>query len=101
MIRCSSTAVGLLRRAEQAARRFDPSARVRLVPDGTGVRFELAGEPAPGDEVVQHEGGFTLFVAPAIRKALGQSSGLTAPIVRMKTATPLKGAGDRRAYLRV
>ena len=44
---------------------------------------------------------FTLFVAPAIRKALGQSSGITAPIVRMKTVAPLKGAGDRRAYLRV
>ena len=66
MIRCSSTAVGLLRRAEQAARRFDPSARVRLVPDGAGVRFELAGEPAPGDEVVQHEAGFTLYVAPGL-----------------------------------
>jgi molybdopterin molybdotransferase len=44
---------------------------------------------------------FTLFVAPAIRKALGQTSGLTAPVVRMKSAAPLKGAGDRRAYLRV
>jgi hypothetical protein len=66
MIRCSSAAVGLLRRAEQAARRFDPSARVRLVPDGAGVRFELAGEPAPGDEVVEHAAGFTLFVAPGL-----------------------------------
>lgn len=44
---------------------------------------------------------FTLFVAPAIRKALGQSTGLTAPVVRMKTAARLKGAGGRRAYLRV
>lgn len=66
MIRCSSTAVGLLRRAEQAARRFDPSARIRLVPDRAGVRFELAGEPAPGDEVLQHDAGFTLYVAPGL-----------------------------------
>lgn len=44
---------------------------------------------------------FTLFVAPAIRKALGRREGLTAPVVRMKTTGRLKGAGDRRAYLRV
>lgn len=44
---------------------------------------------------------FTLFVAPAIRKALGQKTGLTAPIVRMETTARLKGAGGRRAYLRV
>jgi molybdopterin molybdotransferase len=44
---------------------------------------------------------FAVFVAPAIRKALGRSSALTSPIVRMKTVARLKGAGDRRAYLRV
>ncbi|MEX1262614.1 MAG: hypothetical protein WEE66_01570 [Actinomycetota bacterium] len=66
MIRCSATAVGLLRRAEQAARRFNPSARIRLVPDLGGVRFELTDEPAPSDDVVEHEAGFTLFVASGL-----------------------------------
>ena len=63
MIRCSATAVGLLRRAEQAARRFNPSARIRLVPESGGVRFELTEEPEPSDDVMEHEAGFTLFVA--------------------------------------
>ncbi len=44
---------------------------------------------------------FTLFVAPAIRKALGQSTAVTAPTVWMKTTARLKGADGRRAYLRV
>jgi hypothetical protein len=66
MIRCSETAVTLLRRAEQAARRFNASARIRLVPEPGGVRFELSDEPEPDDEVVEHEAGFTLFVAPGL-----------------------------------
>lgn len=66
MIRCSAIAVGLLTRAEQAARRFNPSARIRLVPEAGGVRFELSEEPEPDDDVVEHEAGFTLFVAPGL-----------------------------------
>jgi len=55
-----------LRTAEIAARRFNPEARVRLVPDGAGVRFELTDGSAPGDTVVHHDAGFTLFVAPGL-----------------------------------
>src|SRR3954447_17675982 len=44
---------------------------------------------------------FILFVAPAIRKAMGQSSSLFDPVVAMRAASPLKSSGDRRAYLRV
>ena len=44
---------------------------------------------------------FAIFVAPAIRKALGQTSSLTAPVVAMRTASRLKGTGDRRAFFRV
>lgn len=66
MISCSPRAVELLRTAEQAARRFDPDARIRLVPDGAGVRFELADGPHADDEVVEHDAGFTLFVAAGI-----------------------------------
>ena len=70
MIRCSATAVGLLRRAEQAARRFNSDARIRLVPEPGaepgGVRFELTDEPEPTDDVVEHEAGFTMFVAAGL-----------------------------------
>jgi hypothetical protein len=67
MIRCSARAVELLRRSSEAARRFDPDANVRLVPETAGgVRFELAHAPTPGDEIVEHEAGFTLFVASGL-----------------------------------
>ncbi|HUP50108.1 MAG TPA: gephyrin-like molybdotransferase Glp, partial [Thermoanaerobaculia bacterium] len=56
--------------------------------------FGLPGNP------VSAMVSFLLFVAPAIRKALGETS-LTAPVVRIRTTGALKGAGDRRAYLRV
>ena len=57
--------------------------------------FGLPGNP------VSSMVAFTIFVAPAIRAALGQTFGQTAPIVRMKTSVRMKGADDRRAYLRV
>ena len=44
---------------------------------------------------------FHLFVAPALRKALGQEGDLFPPVLRMPVATPLRSAGDRRVYVRV
>jgi hypothetical protein len=55
-------AVDILARADAAARRLNPDARVRLVREGPGVRFELTDEAAPGDTLFQHAAGFTLFV---------------------------------------
>ena len=67
MIRCTARAADLLTRAQEGARRFDPDARIRLVPDARqGVRFELVDEPQPGDRVVEHEAGFTLVVAAGL-----------------------------------
>jgi hypothetical protein len=56
-------AIEILSRADAAARRFDPDARVRLVrASGDGVRFELTDEVDPADEVIEHPSGFTLLV---------------------------------------
>lgn len=63
MIEFSDWAVEILERADAAARRFNPDARVRLVRDpSSGVRFELTDEPAPDDETIEHGSGFALFV---------------------------------------
>lgn len=43
---------------------------------------------------------FLLFIAPAIRKAMGQTINLLPPIVRTRVAAPLKSRGDRRNYMR-
>lgn len=62
---------------------------------GDTLCFGLPGNP------VSAMVSFTLFVAPAIRKAMGQATNLLDPIVTMRAAGPLRSKGDRRAYLRV
>lgn len=44
---------------------------------------------------------FLLFIAPAIRKTMGQTSNLLPPIVMTRISASLKSRGDRRNYLRV
>jgi Uma2 family endonuclease len=61
MIGFPDWAIEILSKAEEAARRYNPDARIRLVRDGTGVRFDLIDEPEGSDVVVDRE-GFTLYV---------------------------------------
>ena len=58
-------AVDILRRSHEAARRFNPSATVRVFRKGSGVEFALVDGPAAGDQVVERE-GFTLYVESGI-----------------------------------
>lgn len=44
---------------------------------------------------------FLLFIAPALRKAMGQKDNLTPPVVMTRIDAPLKSRGDRRNYMRV
>lgn len=44
---------------------------------------------------------FLLFVAPALRKAMGQARNLFPPTVNIRLTSSLKSRGDRRNYLRV
>src|SRR5262249_45848363 len=44
---------------------------------------------------------FILFIAPALRKAMGQRNNLLPPTVRTRLTASLKSRGDRRNYLRV
>jgi molybdopterin molybdotransferase len=62
---------------------------------GTRLYFGLPGNP------VSSMVACTLFVLPAIRKAMGQTAELFAPEVVMRTEGALRSKGDRRAYLRV
>jgi hypothetical protein len=62
VIAFSDWAVDILRRSDEAARRFNPDARIRLRREGErGVRFELTDEQEPTDTVVD-DLGFTLLV---------------------------------------
>ena len=44
---------------------------------------------------------FLLFVAPSIRKAMGQRRAILPPIANVRLGAPLRGKGDRRTYFRV
>jgi molybdopterin molybdotransferase len=59
------------------------------------IYFGLPGNP------VSCLVAFILFVAPSLRKAMGQSDGLLSPTVNVRTADALQSRGDRRTYLRV
>jgi molybdopterin molybdotransferase len=59
------------------------------------VYFGLPGNP------VSCMVAFVLFVAPSIRKAMGQTSNLLPPVVRMRTSGAISSKGDRRTYIRV
>ncbi len=61
---------------------------------GGQVAFGLPGNP------VSCMVAFILFVAPAIRKAMGEAP-LFPPAVSVRLDAPLRSPGDRRTYLRV
>ena len=62
MLAFTEWAIEILSRADTAARRFNPEARVRIVRVGSRVRFERTDEPEPDDQVVDPPSGFTLLV---------------------------------------
>lgn len=64
MLEFTDWAIEILSRADEAARRFNPDVRVRIVRDGGGaVRFELTDEADSTDRIVDHPSGFTLLVS--------------------------------------
>jgi hypothetical protein len=65
VIEFTEWATEILRRAHEAARRFDPGAVVRLSRAGDGVEFSLTDGPDPGDHVA-HGDGFELLVGPGL-----------------------------------
>ncbi|HTG47327.1 MAG TPA: hypothetical protein VK646_06705 [Actinomycetota bacterium] len=65
MLRLTDRAREALLASQSAARRFDPSAHVRLLRVGGRLRTELVDAAEPGDEVV-HLDGLDLFVQAGI-----------------------------------
>ena len=65
MIDVSERAAGLLAKADAAARRFNPDARIRVVPADGGVRFVLSDGPEDGDVAIERD-EVTFFVDPTL-----------------------------------
>jgi hypothetical protein len=67
MLEFTDWAIEILSRADEAARRFNPDVRVRIVREGGGgVRFELTDEADSTDRIVDHPSGFTLLVSGSL-----------------------------------
>jgi molybdopterin molybdotransferase len=62
---------------------------------GSRLIFGLPGNP------VSCMVGFLLFVRPALRKMMGQTSNLLFPEVNVRAGAPVVSRGDRRTYIRV
>jgi molybdopterin molybdotransferase len=77
--------------------------RVAMKP-GKPVLFATAGDciyfGLPGNPVSSIV-AFVLFVAPALRKAAGQTRNLLPPMVMTRVSAQLRSTGDQRNYLRV
>jgi hypothetical protein len=65
MIEFTPRAAEILRRSTEAARRFNPDARIRVFLKNTGVEFALAEGAEPGDREVEGE-GFGVLVADGV-----------------------------------
>ena len=61
MITFTERARGVLGRADLAARRFNPDARVRIARAGDQIASSLADTPSEGDQVIEVD-GVTVFV---------------------------------------
>lgn len=65
MIEFTPRAAEILRRSIEAARRFNPDARIRVFRKGGGVEFALAEGPQPGDREIEGD-GFAVLVAEEV-----------------------------------
>ena len=92
MLEFTDWAIEILSRADAAARRFNPDARVRVVHDGGNVRFELTDEAGPSDLVIEHPSGFTLLAEPGLEG--------TIDVVEPHDRLILRAPGDRERSLR-
>ena len=92
MLGFTDWAIEILSRADAAARRFNPDARVRVLREDGGVRFELTDEPAPTDVVIDHPSGFTLFAESGLEG--------TVDVVEPHDRLILRSPGDRERSVR-
>ena len=92
MLEFTDWAIEILSRADAAARRFNPDARVRVLRDGGGVRFELTDEAGPADLVIDHPSGFTLLAESGLEG--------TVDVVEPHDRLILRAPGDRERSVR-
>lgn len=72
MLEITEAATQVLHRAQDAAARLNPNARMRIYQRDDEIEIALADEAGDNDETIEHD-GLTLFVAPGIEGILDVS----------------------------
>jgi hypothetical protein len=90
MIEFTPRAAEILRRSTEAARRFNPGARIRLSRKGGGVAFALAEGPKPGDVEIEGD-GFEVLVGDEIDGVVAVVEPHDRLVVRPEGSSPLPG----------
>lgn len=87
MISFTDWAMDILTRSQEAATRFNPEARIRLMRTPSGVQAMLADRAEPGDEPVRI-GGMTLYVEPGLEGLLDVEEPHDRLVLRPVGSTP-------------
>lgn len=87
MIEVTEWARDILTRAQAAARRFDPGARIRLARVDGGVQAVLADAPRPGDREIE-VGDMTLLVEESLEGLLDVEEPHDRLVLRPTGSTP-------------
>jgi len=90
MIELTPRAAEILRRAHQAATRFNPRAAIRVVRRGDEVEFVLAEDPEPGDRDVEEQ-GFRLLVGEGLEGIVAVVEPHDRLVLRPLGSDPLPG----------
>ena len=90
MIEFTPRAAEILRRSLEAARRFNPDARIRVFRKGGGVEFALAEGPEAGDREVEGP-GFQVLVEADIDGVVAVVEPHDRLVVRPPGSAPLPG----------
>lgn len=87
MLEVTDWAREILRRSQEAARRFDPDALIRIASTHRGVEGVLTDAPEPGDE--KHDiGGVTIYVEPGLEGLLDIEEPHDRLVLRPPGSTP-------------
>ncbi|HEV8572334.1 MAG TPA: hypothetical protein VGR49_04695 [Actinomycetota bacterium] len=90
MIEFTPRAAEILRRSTEAARRFNPDARIRVFRKGEAVQFVLAEGPEPGDREIEGE-GFEVLIEREIDGVVAVVEPHDQLVVRPAGSSPLPG----------
>ena len=93
VIEFTGWATDILRRSQDAARRFNPDARIRLARVGGAVQAALTDAPDPGDQVVDVD-GVTIYVEAGLEGLVDIEEPHDRVVLRPLGSTP----NDRGAH---